>query len=112
MKFPENTKQNKLDIWYGAMLAIGVIMLLPAMIFIMSVVKAFVITTLWHWYIVPFFHLPELPLAISFGISLLISYLIPESENNKDWTLGQKLAYMILFPATVLLFGWIGTFFI
>jgi len=112
MKFPENIKRNQSDVWYGVLLAIGSILLLPAMIFIMSVIKAFVISTLWHWYIVPFFHQPELPLAISFGIGLLVSYLIPVSDHNKDKKLSEKIAYLILFPAIFLLFGWVGTFFI
>lgn len=112
MKFPETPQRKSSDVWYGVLLAIGSIFLLPVMIFVFSVVKAFVISTLWYWYIVPFFNLPELPLAISFGIGLLFSYLIPVADQTKDKKLGEKIAYLILFPSIVLLFGWLGTFFI
>ena len=112
MKFPEEPKRSNTDVWYGAGLAVGVLLILPVMIFVLAVVKAFVISTLWHWYIVPFFHLPDLPLAIAFGIGLLTSYLVPGSEHNSDKTLGEKASYFIILPLIVLLFGWIGTFFI
>lgn len=111
MKFPDEPKRDKTDVMYGIGLAIGAIMLVPLMLFVAAIIKSFVISTLWHWYIVPFFHAAELPMAIAFGISLMINYIIPR-ESFKDWKTGEKIGYMILVPAVVLLFGWIGTFFI
>lgn len=115
MKFPDNAgtpERNKSDIIYGAALAIGAILLFPALIFIAVVVKAFIISTLWHWYFVPFFHVPELPLAIAFGISLMINYILPFRDNFKNLKASEKFQILVIGPILVLLFGWIGTFFI
>jgi hypothetical protein len=112
MKFPDKPERNKTDVWYGAGVAVGTMIILPIWIFIMALIKAFVVSQLWHWYIVPFFHQPDLPLAIGFGIGLLISYLVPNRDFNKDNTWSNQLLFAFIFPAFTLLFGWIGTFFI
>ena len=33
--------------------------------------KAYVITVLWGWFVVPYFHLPELPLWIAYGLMVI-----------------------------------------
>lgn len=83
-----------------------------AVIFLASVVNAFVISTLWGWYIVPHFNAQPLPLAIAFGIGLLTNYLIHHSYREQQGTSNQRLAYSIMLPISVLLFGWIGSFFV
>ena len=112
MKFPDKPERNNTDVWYGVGIAVGALLLLPAWIFGIAVIKAFVISQLWHWYVVSFFHQPDLPLAISFGIGLLVSYLVPWKDYNKDKPVGEQVLSAIMFPAFTLLFGWIGTFFI
>ena len=112
MKFPETPHQNKEDIWYRVGLVIGALLFVPGMLFLAAIVKAYVLSTLWHWYIVKFFSQPELPLAISFGIGLIVTYISGHRDNYKDMGLAEKLAYIIVLPAFTLLAGWLGTFFI
>lgn len=112
MKFPDPPERKKEDVWYGVGITLGALFFLPVMFFVMALVKAYVLSTLWHWYIVKFFNQPELPLAISFGIGLIITYLIPGKEYNKNASNGEKLLFMIFLPLFTLLLGWLGTFFI
>lgn len=112
MKFPEEEKRNTKDVWYGVGLTVGTLVVFPAMIFAVALIKAFVLCQLWHWYIVKFFNQSELPLAIGFGIGLIISYLIPRRDYDKDKKLGEQVLFLILFPCFTLLLGWLGTFFI
>jgi hypothetical protein len=112
MKFPDSPERTTKYVWYGVGLAIAAIFLLPGIIFVAALVKAFVISTLWHWYIVPFFHVADMPMAIAFGLSLMINYIIPTRDNFKDLKTGEKFLHIFLAPAVVLLFGWVGTYFI
>jgi hypothetical protein len=112
MKFPDKPERNNTDVYYGVGIAIAAMLLLPAWIFIAVLVKAWVVSMLWHWYIVSFFHQPELPLTIAFGISLIISYLIPSRDLDNDKSLSEQILYAAMFPAATLIFGWLGTFFI
>lgn len=112
MKFPDKVERNNKDVWYGVGVALSAIIVLPAILFVMAVIKAFVLATLWHWYIVKFFNQPELPLAISFGIALIVSYLSANKDVWRDTKLSDKLLYMIFLPVFTLILGWIGTFFI
>ena len=44
---------------------------------------AFVFSKLWAWFIVPFFHLPLMPIAIAAGILVLVKTLNPPLSDRK-----------------------------
>lgn len=109
-----NTTEEKslIDFLIGLLIIAGIAVAFPALIFVLAVVRAFVISQLWTWYIVPFFGAAALPLAVAFGISLLIGYLTPTVHAKDERPLKDKLFYIVGYPLFVLLFGWIGTFFL
>ena len=76
----------------------------------LSVFGAFVIATLWAWYLVPI-GIPAISLLTAFGIDLIVTLLtfsapIGKTELTNDQITERLLRWALLFPATVLLWGW------
>jgi len=94
--------------------SIVILIALPIFIFVASVVQAYVLSTLWGWYVVPFFAAKPLPMVVAFGLSLIVNYVHPHLIRYKEDTrgTGEKLLDSCLRPAVALLMGWVGTFFL
>lgn len=76
----------------------------------LGVFGAFVIATLWAWYLVPI-GLPSISLLTAFGIDLIVTLLTFSVPTGKtDLTNAQLterlLRWALAFPATVLIWGW------
>ncbi len=79
--------------------------------------KAFVVTKLWTWFIVPTFGLPALSIPVAIGVAMVVTFLtyqwrfeeIPEDRKVEYWA--QACMVSTLMPAFFLLFGWIVTLF-
>jgi hypothetical protein len=83
---------------------------------ITGVVKGLVLCMLWKWFIVPTFHLTEIPIASAIGIALVFIILTPSTDptNSKEKTVSKEdsswwveLIPLIHKPLSVLLFGYI-----
>jgi len=81
-------------------------------LFAASLVRAWVLTTLWGWYIVSFFNTKPMPLAVAYGISLIYLYLESAPTVKDQRSTNEKLLMAFLRPVMVLFYGWIGTFFL
>lgn len=84
-----------------------------ALTFGTAVLKGWVLTKLWVWFIIPIFHLPVLGIAQAIGISLIMHYLTNENPDRKDdrkWF--ESVATAVVMPFIVLLMGWIVTLFL
>lgn len=77
----------------------------------MAVVRAFVISMLWAWYVVPAFGLIAMSLPTAFGVGLLMSYL-SQVHSRGERSTEETLRDVFLVPAGILLAGWIGTWFL
>lgn len=107
MRLPDKSKT-----YDDATKLIGLVILgLPTLIFVISVLRAFVIQQLWSWYIVPGFHAPDITLPVAFGVSLLLGYLMPQARCTDERDNSEKIGVTIAIPAFTLLVGWIGTLF-
>jgi hypothetical protein len=78
-----------------------------------AVIRGFVLSKLWLWFMVPVFHLPVLGIVAAIGISLVIGFLTADSSptvcEDKRST-GEKFGAIlgVLFsPFLVLLVGYI-----
>jgi hypothetical protein len=107
----EFTKKYDDEVIKGAAFIL-LILSMPLLVFVGAIVQAYVISMLWGWYIVPFFGAKHLPLVFAFGICLLFQYLCPVNHPTDERKLSEKLSYAMARPLLVLLFGYIGTFFI
>jgi len=96
-----------LDFWAGVFSPFLLILFIVPLILL----KAWVLTWLWKWYVIPVFGLPPLRLVFAFGLSLTANYLLPNgpSEKLKGPAL---LAQWIISPLVALALGWMGTWFI
>jgi hypothetical protein len=87
-------------LWFG-LLAISI----PASMF-----RAFVLTKLWLWFIVPQFQIIPLPFIIAMGIDLMWDFFWGRKPKDKP-TLGgafeRMMFHEVTLPAWALLCGWI-----
>ncbi len=91
----------------GVVLAVCLIciVVVPLLIF-----EAFVLSTLWAWFVVTTFGLPALTLPVAIGIKLVFSILMPTpyfktSEDNKESA--KKVGLKIVGGLIMLLIGYI-----
>ena len=69
--------------------------------------SAFVISRIWDWYVTSFLHAPMMPMVTAFGLSVLVTYMVPSRKTNKD-----DNSWSWLWSGLGALFvAWIGTLF-
>jgi hypothetical protein len=104
-----NNHDNDGEKSVAAALLIAVVAITGAIwaIFLLTCLRAWVIATLWGWYLVPAFGVPGLSLPVAFGISLITGYLI----RNEDRGWKERIASGLMMPFMVLFLGWVGTLF-
>ncbi len=86
-----------------------------AVMVVSSIINGFVLSTLWSWFVVPTFGLPELSIAAAIGISLIIRTLTYQDKSNEtkkeDETFSEKIipaiGVAIFAPLLTLFFGWV-----
>lgn len=74
-----------------------------------SVIRGYVLTYLWAWFMVPF-GLPHLSVAWAIGVSMIVSYLAASNESsNSDSDKGSWNTVLIslIAPFITLLIGYI-----
>ncbi len=77
-----------------------------AVIALRAILRGFVLTMLWGWFLVPTFDLPELGIPVAIGISLVASFLIHQHIGTEEKTKPGQLALMILLdPLVALIVG-------
>lgn len=92
---------------------VGIILVVLMFLFIMAggIFEAFVVTKLWGWFVVPTFGLPELSIAVAFGIGMLIALVTNHGNFTKipgeTTSMSKLISYLWFRPAVLLLVGWI-----
>jgi hypothetical protein len=85
------------------------VMLLVGFIVICGLIRAFVITKLWEWFIIPTFaSAPDLTLAAAWGISMLVGFLTYQASKTKEGI--EFWGALVILPLSTLLVGWIVQF--
>lgn len=82
-----------------------------------AICEGFVLTKLWAWFIVPTFSLPMITIPVAIGICLVSSLLthqrsfnISSGDEMKDMM--ETFKYSFSMAVTILIIGWVTTFFI
>ena len=74
---------------------------------VLAVWRAFALTYLWQWFIVPL-GVPAIGLWHAAGISIIVAYLTYENAaKDKEDGVSTALAMGFLMPAFALFFGWL-----
>ncbi len=71
-----------------------------------ATLRGLVLTRLWAWFIAPHFHIPDLRIPISLGLSTIVALLIhdtPKKGDEIDWN--ASIANAIIIPLACLGFG-------
>jgi hypothetical protein len=89
-------------------LALGVIVGIAAAAMIL---RGWVLSVMWGWFIVPAFGLPALSIPIAIGIAMIMSYLTHQIEPD-DSSTAKAAGHAFGGPIMVLLLGWIVQMFI
>jgi hypothetical protein len=79
------------------------------------IVRGWVLTVLWSWFVVPTFSLPELSIPVALGFTLIVGmfthHLAQKTANDTTRStatkVGEVIGAAIVNPLIVLLFGWI-----
>lgn len=88
--------------------------------------RAGVLSKLWFWYVIPFFGLAPLNFGFALGFSLLFYHLkgvdvytlnssyqkYKDKYKKSEEEIWHGFMQVIAFHLCVLLFGWLGTFFL
>lgn len=108
MRATTTAPRNSFDYWFGVLTpAILLIWIVPAVL-----LRAWVLTALWAWYVVPGFGVSPLRMSIAFGLSVLIALAIPRSAAKDEKSGWAIVAMPFLNPLMALFMGWIGSFFV
>lgn len=87
--------------------------LFVAWIVLFLLLRMWVITMLWAWYIVPGFNVAPLRMSIAFGLSTIVVMLSPKRNSDKSGlplgALATEAFINQLFPLVI---GWAGSFFV
>lgn len=94
--------------------AVGAIALLicglPVMVGVLAVWRGVVLTFLWSWFVVGYFHVPPLSVPLAIGFCLIAGFF--SSRVKREESFGEALGWALLGPAFTLLIGWVVTKFI
>lgn len=96
------------------MIALAFLASIIVLVVISSILRGYVLSVLWGWFVVPTFGLPALSIPIAIGISLILAFTTHQISVKKeeDKSFGTQFSNIILHPLLVLAIGWIVTLFI
>lgn len=87
--------------------------LIAAWIVPVLLLRMWVITMLWAWYVVPGFNVAPLRMSIAFGLSTIVVMLSPKRDSDKSGVpLGQMATESVINQLFPLAIGWAGSFFV
>ncbi len=73
---------------------------------IATILRGFVLSMLWGWFLVPIFGLPTLGIAAAIGISLVSTFLTYQHvETGENTNTGKRTAIILLHPLVALIVG-------
>lgn len=94
------------------MAAILVLTSLFALIALSAMLRGYVLSVLWGWFIVPTFGLPGISIPIAIGIGIILSFTTHQiSAAREKQSTGDHVFNIVAHPLLVLLIGWIVTLF-
>ena len=91
------------------MAAVLVILGIFGIMILSNIWRGYVVSVLWGWFAVPL-GLPSVDIAWAIGISLtvgLLTYQYNGKNTKTEDDFGHALAFATIFPAFILMIGWI-----
>ncbi|MDP3696508.1 MAG: hypothetical protein Q8R55_00575 [Candidatus Taylorbacteria bacterium] len=94
-------------------LVVGMFVLIGGIVVVSTLLRGYVLSVLWRWFMVPTLGLPALSVAQAIGIALVVGMLTHQSQHypeDKDEKTSKKVVRItepFLTPFAVLLIGWV-----
>src|SRR3989344_254836 len=95
-------------------LVVGMLVLIGGIMVVATLLRGYVLSVLWRWFMVPTLGLPALSVAQAIGIALVVGMLTHQSQHyypeDKDEKTSNKVVRIIepfLTPFVILLIGWV-----
>lgn len=85
---------------------------IPAWVVPSVLLRAWVITMMWGWYVTPAFGLPPLRLAFAFGLSVFAGMFRASYAGKDDRKISGIIAGSFVNPLMTLFIGWVGSLFV
>jgi len=95
---------------------------IAGLLVVSSIWRGYVFSVLWKWFVVSFaatvgVTVPLLSIPVAIGIAMVVSFLTYQYQYSKDdrseaEKLGGAFAIALVYPALVLLCGWVVTLFL
>ena len=102
---PKQNDANPANIFLGLLIVL-------ILVFSFSVINAYVISSLWNWYVSTYFGIKEMTLPVAFGIGLIFAYFRGLPACKDERSLSEKIGSAIALPSFSITAGWIGTYFL
>lgn len=75
------------------------------------ILRGYVLSTLWGWFLVPVFQIPQLTVVPAIGLSLIAGFLTLHAQvglqKQTFETLSKRLVDVVLYPIMAFAIGWI-----
>ena len=89
-------------------MAFVILLLIDVVLYLLN---GFVLKTLWGWFMVPVFHLPNLSLAAAIGVGIVISLLCNSAPADSDKEISDQVTSVISHSLVRAIFalaaGWV-----
>ena len=82
---------------------IAAILVLPISILL----RGWVLTKLWEWFVVPGFGLEPISIPIAYGLALVVTLLNPTLSEHDSRDIWEAVIFSILMPLFFLAIGWV-----
>lgn len=83
------------------------------LVVISSILRGYVLSVMWGWFVVPTFGLPPLNIPIAIGLALIIAFTTHQvSLKKEEQDFGSQIGNSLIYPILLLGIGWIVTLFI
>lgn len=76
------------------------------------VLRGFALSVLWGWFVAPVFGVPELGIAQSLGLAVLLGLFLPNAAKSEEKSTAAAWSAILLGPLSAILIGWIITLFL
>lgn len=100
------------DFWVGVAAAPLFVVIFATMFFPFAILRAWVMTVIWGWYVISAFGMTPLRMVYAFGLAMLVHEMTPKYHMKDDRKWRAIITAGILGPLGTLAVAWIGTFFI
>lgn len=106
-----SSKSSGNEVAAGCIALVIAIVVIFGVIILKALLVGFALSTMWAWFVAPFFEVGQLTIARAIGFSLIMGMFTPHTVKEDDENKGVTRTLVFISPILSLLMAWIVTFF-